>query len=376
MEKRIGLLSALLVAQLVLAVVMNSTGSDLAAHRPDTPFLELGDRVVDRITIEGPEDHKVVLGRDGEGWVLPEVGDFPADRTKVDQLLDRLRGLKRGLAVATTSGALNRFKVSDEVFERRVKLFQGQDTLATIYFGTSPGVRRVHARTSQDEAVYSTELGAYEAPAKPEDWQDKGLLRFPVSEVESMRVPGLTLTSTIQEPEADAAPKAGTAKPPHPSVWKAAGLGEDETVDQANSDALAEKLAALTIGSVLGTEAKPEYGLDAPALTLDVQRNGSETIEYRLGKREKEKDYVLKVSSRPEYFRLPSYLAEPVIEAAARSRLIVAAPAEVSEVAEADAKTDTDTSGLHAQSSESKSDTGVSASSQTPSAAQPASPAR
>ena len=112
--------------------------------------------------------------------------------------------------------------------------------------------------------------------------------------------------------------------------WGGAGLQQGETLNQAGADALAQELAELRIGAVLGREPKAEYGLETAQLVLSVQPRGSEAIEYRVGKREPEEDYVLKVSSRPEYFRLPAYSAEALIEAASRDKLVMTAgePAE------------------------------------------------
>ncbi len=319
MRKTIGLLSILLAAQLLLAVGMSFTGPDLAAVRPDTPLIELGGSSVDRVTIEGAGNERIVLARGGEGWVLPEIGDFPADKGKVDGLLDRLRGLKRGLAVATTEGAQKRFKVSDDAFERRLSLAQGDHALATLYLGTSPGMRRVHARTREDDAVYTAEFAVYDAPVKPEDWEDKALLQIPRQEIAKISLAEFELRRTPGDATGDAAQQS--AQP----VWSAEALAEGETVNQANADALAQNLAELRIGSVLGREAKPEYGLEAATLVLSVQRKGGEVIEYRLGKRDQQNDYVLKVSSRPEYFRLPLYTADTLIKSAAREQLVAKA---------------------------------------------------
>lgn len=114
MHKTIGMLAVLLAAQLVLAVGMSHTGPSLAMRRPDTPLLDLGERSVDRITISAPEEQQIVLVRQDDGWVLPGTGDYPADKSRVNRLLDELKGLRRGLAVATTKGAQQRFKVNDK----------------------------------------------------------------------------------------------------------------------------------------------------------------------------------------------------------------------------------------------------------------------
>ena len=106
-------LGVLLAAQLVLALWAFSSGSDLSAQRPDEPLLAFEPAAVTAIKIEGPEDDEIALGKSGDGWMLPGAWDAPADGAKVEQLLARLRGQKKGLAVATTSGALERFEVAE-----------------------------------------------------------------------------------------------------------------------------------------------------------------------------------------------------------------------------------------------------------------------
>lgn len=322
MQKTLGILAGLLLAQLVLAIGMSFTGPNLAALPPDTPLLDLDDQTVDRLTIEAPDSQQLVLVRQGEGWVLPQTGDFPADKTRVEKLLGRLKELHRGMAVATTGGALKRFKVSDDAFERRLTLMAGDATLATLYLGTSPGMRQVHARTSKDDAVYTTEFGIFEAPVKAEDWEDKGILRIPRERIESISLGGLTLTRAPAA-QTDTAGDAGAETPPPQAAWSGAGLGDAETINQANADSLIRQVAELSIGSVLGSEAQPEYGLETPALVISVQPRGAETVEYRMGKRKGENDYVLKASNRAEFFRLPAYTGDALLKAAEREQLVM-----------------------------------------------------
>ena len=82
----------------------------------------------------------------------------------------------------------------------------------------------------------------------------------------------------------------------------------------------------MRIGSVLGTDTKPEYGLEEPELVIGLQHKGGEELEYRLGKHENGNDYVLKASSRPEYFRLPGYAGDALLEAARREQLVEMVP--------------------------------------------------
>jgi hypothetical protein len=341
MEKAIRLLAVLLVAQLLLALGVSLTGPSLVAAHPNTPLFTLDDKTVDRLIIEGPDGARVALAKKDRGWVLPDEGGFPADQTRVESLLSRLEALKHGLPVATTSGALTRFKVSDESFERRLALAHGDDTLATLYLGSSPGMRRVHARTGKDDAVYSVDFAVYEVPVKAGEWEDKSLLQFPEDTLETIGVAGLTLHRTVATANTDetagGAAVGGEDARGTRATWQIDGLGDGEVVNEAGAQDLAAGLARLRTGAVLGTEAKPEYGLDKPALKLSVTRKGGTTREYELGPTVKDGYAVLKSSVRPEYFRLPSYTADALIKAASRAQLVQAPPARVAPAAGAPA---------------------------------------
>lgn len=330
MNRTLGMLAALLAAQLVLAVAMSFSGPDLSAHRPDTPLVDLGKEQVDRIVMQGPDRQELVLAQQNGHWVLPGSGGFPADGARVTRLLDALKGLKRGFAVATSEAAQTRFKVSDADFERRVKLQQGDRTLATLYFGSSPGLRQVQARSGGDQAVYTAAFGLYELPLKASDWEDKSILHLSAKDIDRIDLSGLTLsrveggspTRPGQAAAADdkRAPAAGAAL----TGWRARELGDSEALSQPGASKLVERIAGLDIGSVLGTDDRPDYGLQAPALVLSVETANAKPVEYRLGKRAQQHDYVLKVSTRPEYFRLPAFVGDELVKAAARQQLVLA----------------------------------------------------
>jgi hypothetical protein len=317
MKKSISLLGALLVAQLLLAFGLSFTGPRLSARSADQPLFSLGGSDVDRITIEGPDKAKVVLAKGGGAWQLPDVGNFPADKARVDALVKTLEGLKEGMPVATTSQALARFKVGDDRFERRITLAGAGKTLATLYFGTSPSMREVHARRSGQGDVYSVAFATYQAPAKAANWEDNAILQVPKKDIEAIDVAGLHIVR-VPSP---VAPEA--ARP----EWAATGLTKGEALDTEAADKLAGLIADLRIDAVLGKVAKPDYGLDHPVLALTLVKTGGQKIEYALGKEKDGKTYILKASTRDEYFRLPDYTASPLLDAAKRDKLLAASKA-------------------------------------------------
>lgn len=324
MNKTIELLSLLLIVQVLLAAALILSSPDLSAVRPDTPLLDLGDRTVDRLTIEDAEGQKTVLWKQADGWILPDHFQFPVEKGKAETLLGELGTIRHGLPATTTSAALTRFKVSDEDFERRVTLSEGGQTLETIYLGSSPAMRYVHARTAGDETVYSIEFSAHRIPADAQSWEDKNIIAFPQERIREIQVAGLAIR---RDPASMEKTESSGPMPTPPPVWMAGGLATFETLDQEGASKLGRLLAELRIARVLGREALPEYGLDKPELTLACTREGpegkgAETVTYLFGKPASGNHLVLKTSHRPEYFKLHNYAADPLVEAAARDRLV------------------------------------------------------
>lgn len=322
MEKYIRLLAILLGVQVLLAAAVWVSGSDLSAKPDNTPLLALKGKTVDRVTIDGPDKAKVTIAKTGNAWHLPEHDDFPANGDKIEQLLTRLKALKHGTPIADTKGALERFKVSDRTFKRRITLAQGTDTLATLYLGSAQG-RETHAREASENAVHLVKLGTYDAPTKVEDWEDKTVLQIPKDDIVAIEVHGLRFerTSNAKPKDSSKQDKNKTAEPAVPD-WQVAGHIEG-TLKPDAADKFATKLAQLRIGSVLGKQEQPDYGLKTPALTLSVTRKNGQELGYRLAEMtDKKEQYVLKVSSRAEYFRLPGYTAEPLIKAAKYDALV------------------------------------------------------
>lgn len=319
MNGTIRLLALLLGAQLLLALGLHFTGPDLAATATQTAVLEFDRERVDQVLIEAADKTQVTLARGDDTWTLPELDGFPADATRVAQLLARLAELQGGLPVATSATAQPRFRVSDADFERRVTLFAGADKLATLYLGSSPGMGQIHARADGSDRIQVVELAAFDIPVQTDDWIDRMLVQIPREEIAAIAIGDLRLE---RAPAAEA-PGEGTdaaGEQPGPR-WQATGLAADEQLDQAAADALAGKFAELSIGAVLGSAAKPEYGLAKPALTVAVTRSGGDTETFAIGKSADGRNYTMKASSRPEYFRLPSYTAEQLLKAAARDAL-------------------------------------------------------
>ena len=316
-------LAGLLAAQIALALFLGLRGAGLSPAGRDAPLAAFEPAKVERVRIEQRGLDAVVLERGEKGWQVQSLSGFPASAARVDALIERLAGLKRGLPVATSHDALARLKVADNDYEGRLSIEGGGKELAALYLGDAAGVRRRFVRTAGEGAVYEAELSPADIPAKADDWADRAVLSLDEGDIQRIELPGITLEKA----------EGG---------WRLADLKNGEALDQPKAADLARRLGTLSFVSVLGAEAKPEYAQEAPVLEWRIALASGDTSGYRLSRLKTEPDqataatdgaaetpkpkgpewYVLKVSDRPHYLKVASYTAEGLLGATREGLLV------------------------------------------------------
>ncbi len=228
----------------------------------------------------------MTLARGDRGWNIAELGDFPADGAKVDALLDKLAGLKRPLPVGTSAESLKRHKVADDAFERRLTLESGEQGVATLILGDSPGFRRLFGRPAGDPAVYDLDLALFDVADRADDWLARDKLRIGRESIERVAASDWVLVKGEDG-------------------WRL--QGSDQAPDQGAVDDLLSRIGNLSYRGVLGVEDPPEYDQAAPTLELEIGLAGGEQRHYRISQIKDGQDFVLKASDGPWYFRLSDY---------------------------------------------------------------------
>ena len=134
--------------------------------------------MIDEIHIGDDYDNQAVLERVGDLWILPEMQELPADNARINDLLRRMGEEDPGWPVANTIAARQRFQVADYHYQRQVKLYAGGELADTIFLGTSPAYRKVHARNAVRDAIFSLNLNNFNVPALDAAWLDRKLLQI------------------------------------------------------------------------------------------------------------------------------------------------------------------------------------------------------
>jgi len=319
MNRLISLLGVALGVQLVLAVLLGMIGGGVASVTSGDPLLHFDGKAVDHITIEQPNKAALVLERQGGTWSLPALSGFLAFSNKADALLNQLAGLRKRIPIASSSTALQRFKVSPAAYEHKVVLAAGEKTLATLWLGDSPGFRQVYGRANDEDSVYNLDLAVYEVNSDPNQWADKTILHLKSDEITKITLPEVPLVRAKDESQGN----------PQKGKWQVEGLAPGEEINTGEIETLVSQLANLTPESVLGKENQPKYRQETPALTLSVTTQTGEQRSYVFSKPgaekegkpesgkepEKRTEYILKTSASPYYFKVADFTMKELLEA-------------------------------------------------------------
>jgi hypothetical protein len=261
MSRTHGILGGLLLLQVVLILVFRSPLAGVGAATPPHALLPALEAVTaTRIELEGGDGkEKVTLRRTTAGWEVAEAGGFPADGTKVENLLADLKQLKVQRPVVSSDRHHESFKVREEDHEGRVRIYgDGESPAADLILGSSPNYRTLHVRKADEDAVYEVrDLASYDVRAAASAWIDKVLVS-----VDRERVVGLRVANASGSFEL--AKRDGSW-----SVVAPAGRA-DRALDPQKIDGLLQVASSIRLADAAGPLDEAAQGLREPAGTFTI----------------------------------------------------------------------------------------------------------
>lgn len=292
--KLIPVLGGLLAFQLLLALVLGLSSGSTDTQEPSA-LIPADIATIDRIRIEDGADSVVTLQKNAQQqWQVSEAA-FPVDDERMTELLEFLSGLQTGWPAGATDSAAERFKVAQESFERKLTLYKQEESIAELFIGTAAAFRKSHVRLGGDNEIHVGEINAYEIYSRPGEWINKGILQQEPSEIAAIRLPEMSLQRDEQGLNIN-------------------GLKNNQQTNADQAEGLLNKIIQLQIQEILGTEAKPEYRQNKPSHTIGLTLKDGSTIDYTISHPEDKSYYILKSSTRPEYFKVPTYTLDPIFE--------------------------------------------------------------
>lgn len=250
-------LTLALGAQVALAAALFISGGQNAAPRTRGALLPMALDNIASVTVRDGKDNTVTLERENGQWRVPARQGFPADRQRLNDLLQGLHQARPEMPVATSDAARNRFDVARDDFARHLTLRTDNGTEVAFYLGKAAGAGRVYLRRAGEDAIQDVQVPLWKASAKTSDWLDPGYLRPKLAGVTHIRLPNVALKR--QEDR-----------------WRAAELPEGRTTDQARVQNLLNHFRTLSWQTLLPKEAES----DEPAFQVRLE-GGGEPLIYR-----------------------------------------------------------------------------------------------
>jgi Domain of unknown function (DUF4340) len=280
---------------LILAVQLAVLGGVLfwnqrAASTPAGTLLAIDRTKVDGLVIVDEKGARLKLQRTDAGWTLPDSQGLPVDGEKVSQFLDKLIAASAPWPVATSSESAKRFEVAADKFQREIQLLEDDKVVGDLYFGTSPGFKKVHARNAESDDIYAVAFANYEATAHADDWLDKALLK-PNGDVTALSRPDHWRVQRDGE------------------VWSLDGIARGETTKQDVVGDLVNKVVNLR---VMGAAEVP--ATDAEPVLLLTARTANGEFDYRFYQPQPKSDFIVTRNGQDGAFKVAAYVAEPLIK--------------------------------------------------------------
>ncbi len=275
-------LAGLLVVQVALILLVRSPfsgGSSATRTRPLLPMLEA--LTLSQIELLGNEERRVKLVKEAEGWKLADLGGFPADDERIDELIDDLRALTVRRPVVTSKRYHEAFKVAGDENRGRVRLWDNpaEDPSVELIMGSSSNYRAVHVRLEGQSEVYEVrDLAAYDVRADAAAWIEKDLVDVAESQLVSLSLTNDNGTFELTRQD---------------DQWRADG--SEQTLDADEVDSLVRAASSIQLAKPVGLKDASAHGFADPAATV--------TLRYRpLGEPEtaETREIVVIIGGKPE----------------------------------------------------------------------------
>lgn len=290
------ILAAVLGVQVLLAAITWWPRDAGPVSQPLLPF-EVG--AVTAISIESETtralDDTIRLEKKEGSWVVANQYDFPADASKVEELIEKLADLKTRLPIATTAVRHGQLNVLAENATRHLVVTAG-DQSVEIFAGIAGG-NRLNVRLAGNDDVFDVSgLGAWSIRDNATAFYDKRILDVDPATLDSFSMENGNGTFALtKSPE---------------GVWSSAGLDEGLALDPRKLTEMFNTVLTLDLFEPYDP-AEPDP-LENPVVTVswsvteDGQSNASRYGAYPV-----DREIALRIEGQPRAVKMaPGRVAE------------------------------------------------------------------
>jgi hypothetical protein len=264
-------LIGLLVVQAMLIAVLRNPATAGPAE-PGSLVPELDTAKVMRVEVGTTPDEKLVLERNESAWTISTADGYPADASKVNDLLTTIRDARTRTAVVTSDKYHESLEVTEEKAQARIRLYrEGEsDPFVDLIIGktTSGGA---HVRIAGEEDVWDVrDLTPWQLRAETATWMDKTLVDVPTDSVQKVAVKNEHGTFEVERVDGD-------------WIVVTPGDAKGRSCSKDKIDPIVRAAASLTAAAAAGRLDPSSQGLGDDATTVTLT-HGEGTTTVRIGR--------------------------------------------------------------------------------------------
>ena len=254
MKRNIQILSILLVLQIGLTAIVFRPRSADTSEVGEALLADLAGETIQQITIEDGDGDLITLTRSEDGWVLPDVDDFPAVSEKIDTLIAGLIEVTSDRLITQTESSHRQLKVAADEFERRIELSSGNTSLRVIYIGSSPSFGSAHIRLEGEVETYLTgSIASHQANADAASWVDTAYHSVTTEEIQAIHLENANGAWDFEKDDEGS--------------WSLVDLAADMEFLSSAVSTIENRASSINLSEPLGLEEEAEYGMDEPLAT-------------------------------------------------------------------------------------------------------------
>lgn len=252
-------LVVILLAQIILVAFLylsddDAEGTSLA--RGGSLVQNFDPEAYTSLILEDDSGQQIELGLVDGAWVLPSADNYPAQSARIQELLNTIERIQANRLVTRTASSHRRLQVAEDAFYRKLILRKADGSTTTLYVGSSGGGRTRHVRLEGEDAVYLTdEIAAGQLDPIISSWVNTVYFTIAADSLRQITIENANGITTLNREE---------------GVWRVEGLAPNRVTDTVAVNPITNNLSNFRLTEPLGTEALPEYGLDAPLATVTI----------------------------------------------------------------------------------------------------------
>ncbi len=293
MNKQNQILSLILVIQIALGVVLFWPRTVASEAESGPLFADFKPTEVTSLTIRDGEGNRILLAKEGDEWVLPEAGGYPADGEKITSLLEKVEGVQTNRLVTQTEASHKRLKVAEDDFNRLLEFTPPDGSRHQLLVGSSGGANATHIRADDQSEVYLTgDLNAWEMDVQASAWIDTLYFTLPQTATIALTLENENGTFEFE--------KEGES-------WLMKGLADEKTFNESSLTTLLNQAISVRMTAPIGTEEQAAFGLDKPEAVVTLKTE-EKTYTLRVGAKDDDNNYVFSSSESPYYVRVAEFV--------------------------------------------------------------------